>query len=165
MEFALVAPMLFILLIGIVEAGRFILNLETLNNATREGARYAVVHGARSLCPTGPMPEKWEENKVCKEPGQALEPYDGANVQKVVKDRAVGLAAEGDLDVPVPIWTYAEDPLPSGPEASPQADNFRGNYVTVYARYEYEPIIKSMFGIGIVPTIAIDAESSLVINN
>ena len=54
-EFALVAPMFFLLLFGIIEAGRFIFYYETLNNATREGARYAIVNGANSIgCPTGP---------------------------------------------------------------------------------------------------------------
>ena len=45
-EFALVAPMFFLVLFGIIEAGRFIYYYETLNNATREGARYAIVNGA-----------------------------------------------------------------------------------------------------------------------
>ena len=55
-EFALVAPIFFLLLFGIIEAGRFILFYEALNNATREGARYAIVHGSNSSCPSGPMP-------------------------------------------------------------------------------------------------------------
>ena len=54
-EFALVAPMFFLVLFGIIEAGRFIFYYETLNNATREGARYAIVNGANTIgCPTGP---------------------------------------------------------------------------------------------------------------
>ena len=55
-EFALVAPIFFLLMLGIIEAGRFILYYQTLANATREGARYAIVHGANSYCPSGPMP-------------------------------------------------------------------------------------------------------------
>ena len=54
-EFAIVAPVFFMLLFAIIEGGRFILFYETLNNATREGARYAIVNGGNSLgCPTGP---------------------------------------------------------------------------------------------------------------
>ena len=48
-EFAIVAPLFFLLLFGIIEAGRFIYYYEVLNNATREGARYAIVNGASSL--------------------------------------------------------------------------------------------------------------------
>jgi Flp pilus assembly protein TadG len=53
-EFALVAPMFFLLLFGIIEAGRFIFYYETLSHATREGARYAIVNGENSFSPTGP---------------------------------------------------------------------------------------------------------------
>mgnify|MGYP000500059501 CR=1 FL=1 len=55
-EFALVAPLLFLLILGTIEAGRFIFYYELLNHAAREGARYAIVHGARSDCPSGPPP-------------------------------------------------------------------------------------------------------------
>ena len=54
-EFALVVPWFFLLLFGIIEAGQFIFYYETLSNATREGARYAIVNGANTLgCPSGP---------------------------------------------------------------------------------------------------------------
>jgi len=54
-EVALVAPMFFLLLFGIIEAGRFIFYYETLSHAPREGARYAIVNGANTLgCPSGP---------------------------------------------------------------------------------------------------------------
>ena len=53
-EFALVAPWFFLILFGIVEGGRFMLYYETLKNATREGARYAIVNGERSFTPVGP---------------------------------------------------------------------------------------------------------------
>jgi Flp pilus assembly protein TadG len=53
-EFALVAPIFFLVLFAIVEAGRFIFYYEVLNSATREGARYAIVHGENSFDPTGP---------------------------------------------------------------------------------------------------------------
>jgi hypothetical protein len=54
-EFALIAPIFFLVLFAIVEGGRFMFYYEALNHATREGARYAIVNGANSLgCPTGP---------------------------------------------------------------------------------------------------------------
>jgi Flp pilus assembly protein TadG len=53
-EFALVAPMFFLVLFSIVEGARFIFYYEMLNNATRDGARYAIVHGENSFKPTGP---------------------------------------------------------------------------------------------------------------
>ena len=55
-EFALVAPLFFLLLFGIIEAGRFIYYYEILSNATREGARYAIVNGAGS----SEVPHRWQ---------------------------------------------------------------------------------------------------------
>jgi Flp pilus assembly protein TadG len=43
-EFAFVAPIFFLLLLGVFEYGRFLLTLQLLNNAAREGARYAAVN-------------------------------------------------------------------------------------------------------------------------
>ena len=158
-EFAIVAPLLFILLVGIFEAGRFVLNLETLNNATREGARYAIVHGAQSSCPSGPMP------------GGATNPCEtvvGEGVIAAVQNAAVGIAGLGDLTVPTPMWTAAlSTSLPDRPgdPSVVQGDNYRGNYVTVYAYYSYDPIIKMMFDTGLIPSIDMNAESTLVINH
>jgi Flp pilus assembly protein TadG len=42
-EFALVVPLLLVLLLGIMEYGWFMRNQLTVSNAAREGARYAVV--------------------------------------------------------------------------------------------------------------------------
>ncbi|CAN5709941.1 hypothetical protein BH23CHL8_BH23CHL8_14650 [soil metagenome] len=53
-EFALVAPLPFLMVFGTFEFARFIFFYELLNNAAREGARYAIVHGSRSDCPSGP---------------------------------------------------------------------------------------------------------------
>src|SRR6186997_2449361 len=80
-EFALVAPMFFLLLFGIIEAGRFIFYYEVLNNATREGARYAIVNGANTLgCPTGPPA-----------PGTSACDASGANVVARVRQAALGV--------------------------------------------------------------------------
>jgi hypothetical protein len=136
-EFALVAPIFFLLLFGIIEGGRFILFYQTLNNATREGARYAIVHGSNSSCPSGPMP-----------PGQSPPfCYDlpGANVVQRVKDAAFGVLGS-DVDV-TPTWGA----LGNGREAD----------VTVIAEYTYATLVPLIP----LPPITITAESRLVINN
>ena len=43
-EMALVLSMTMLLLFGILEYGRYLMVLQTVNNAAREGVRYAVVH-------------------------------------------------------------------------------------------------------------------------
>jgi Flp pilus assembly protein TadG len=153
-EFALVAPMLFVLLIGIFEAGRFVMFLETLNNATREGARFAIVNGEHVLCPSGPLaPPK---DNTCDPTGN--------NVKQAVVDAAVGLAASGELFVADPIWTSHGDFSPPVRTDTSSGYNTRGDYVTVFTDYTYNPVIRDILGWQILPTISISAESSLVVN-
>ncbi len=134
-EFALVAPMFFLLLFGIIEAGRFIFYYETLNNATREGARYAIVNGANTIgCPTGPAA-----------PGSRSCDPAGDDVRERVRDAAFGVLSPITVD---PVW---HDP----------GDNGRGSTVTVSATFTY----RSLVPIVPLPPITITAESSLVVNN
>jgi Flp pilus assembly protein TadG len=44
-EFAIVAPLLFLLILGMVEFGRMLMVQQTMTNAAREGARKAVLPG------------------------------------------------------------------------------------------------------------------------
>lgn len=43
-EFAFVAPVFFLLVFGVLEYARFLFTVQLLNNAAREGARYAAVN-------------------------------------------------------------------------------------------------------------------------
>jgi len=45
-EFAIVLPVLLLLILGILEFGILIFNYNTISNAAREGARYGIVHPA-----------------------------------------------------------------------------------------------------------------------
>jgi Flp pilus assembly protein TadG len=94
-EFALVAPLFFLLLFGIIEAGRFIFHYELLNSATRDGARYAIVHGAGSA-----------------------DPASEADIQQVVLDSAITIVDDGNLDVVVtwPLSNERGDPVTVGAE-------------------------------------------------
>jgi len=139
-EFALVAPIFFLLLFAIIEGGRFIFFYQALNNATREGARYAIVHGSNSSCPSGPMPPGDPAPSGC---------YDapGANIVQRVKDTAFGIL--GPSVVVTSDW-----PNPPG------LGNGREAEVKVTASYTYTTLVPIPF-----PAITIKAESSLVINN
>jgi Flp pilus assembly protein TadG len=89
-EFALVAPMFFLVLFSIVEAARFVFYYEMLNNATRDGARYAIVHGENSFDPTGPPNDP-----------------SGADVIARVKQSAIGIL--GSAVSVTPTWTPAKN--------------------------------------------------------
>jgi hypothetical protein len=147
-EFALIAPIFFILLFAIIEGGRFILYYETLNNATREGARYAIVHGYNTPCsaggPSGQMP-----------PGETppgCHDLAGANVVQRVKDTAFGVL--GSAVGVTPCWI---DPV----TGTCTGNNGRDQDVKVTATYTYSSLIP----IVPLPAISITAESTLVINN
>jgi TadE-like protein len=113
-EFALVAPVFFLVLFAIVEGGRFIFYYETLNHATREGARYAIVNGANSLdCPTGP-------------PAPLSTPCDTAGNDVVARVRASSFGmAPGAITV-TPTWN---------------PNNARGSIVNVRASYIYQTLV------------------------
>jgi Flp pilus assembly protein TadG len=144
-EFALVAPMFFLVLFAIIEAGRFIFYYETLSHATREGARYAIVNGANTLgCPSGPAA-----------PGSSACDTAGNNVVTRVRQSALGVPATG-VSVDRCWWYSACDFGTHG-----DGDNARGATVTVNATYTYSSLIPLVP----LPSITVTAESSLVINN
>jgi len=153
-EFALVTPILFVMVIGIFEAGRLVFYNELLANASREGARYAIVHGARSDCPSGPPPPL--ETNQCDPSGQ--------NVKLAVQDAALDMVSVGDLFVFDPVWTSRgslSNPLPGD---SSTGHNARGEYVTVFVDFTYEPLAAAILDIPLLPEITLSAESTLVIN-
>ena len=51
-EFALVAPLFILTLVGIITFGAGVFYQQQLTNAAREAARYAAIHSATSQCPT-----------------------------------------------------------------------------------------------------------------
>ena len=51
-EFALVAPLLFLVIGGIITLGIGVFYQQQLTNAAREAARYAAIHSETSQCPT-----------------------------------------------------------------------------------------------------------------
>ena len=51
-EFALIAPLLFLLIGGVITTGIGVFYQQQLTNAAREAARYAAIHSETSQCPT-----------------------------------------------------------------------------------------------------------------
>jgi Flp pilus assembly protein TadG len=150
-EFALVAPLFFLLLFAIIETGRFIFYYETLHNATREGARYAIVNGQNSLgSSTGP---DTGTSTTSDDP-------DGSDVVQKVRDSAIGMEP-GAITVNR-CWWYSVCAFKADPPVAGYGDGnyLRGANVTVHATYTYTTILPLPL-----PNITVEAESSLVINN
>ena len=112
-EFALVAPVFFLILFGIIDFGRYVYYTQVLNNAAREGARYAIVHGEHGIPQTGPGSS---------DPGGAL-------VKNVVRNYAIGVIGLSDPSV-----------LTITPNWDP-ANNKRNTKVTVIVSYDFHSVI------------------------
>jgi Flp pilus assembly protein TadG len=111
-EFALVAPIFFLILFGIIDFGRYVYYTQILNNAAREGARYAIVHGELGVPHTGPPDDP-----------------SGTAVINVVRNYAIGVIGVQDATV-----------LDIDPSWDPE-NNKRGTKVTVEVTYDFHSII------------------------
>ena len=134
-EFALVAPIFFLILFSIIDFGRYVYYVQILNNAAREGARYAIVHGSNGLPSSGPPA-----------PGFTSSDPTAANVKAVAKQHAIGVVGSAAVLRIDAIYDQY---------------NRRGDKVRVTIEYDF----KSMIPIVPLPTITIKGESTLVINN
>jgi Flp pilus assembly protein TadG len=107
----MVAPIFFLLLFAIIDFGRYVYYVQILNNAAREGTRYAIVHGSEALSSTGPPDDP-----------------SGAAVVNVVRDYAIGVIGVKDASVLTitPTW---------------YPDNSRGNAVSVEVVYDFHSVI------------------------
>ena len=165
-EFALVAPIFFLLMFGLIELGRAVFYTQILDSATRDGARYAIVHGFQSFCPSGPMPG-----------GVASCDPTGQNVITTVRDRSIGVTDKlSDLLVNVK-WCdsspYQADscgdfesatntPVPCSAWADlGDGDNGRSQLVTVCVQYSYDALL----GFLPIPDFTVTGRATLVVNN
>ncbi len=111
-EFALVAIVFFVFVFGMIDAGRAVWNYNTLAQATREGTRYAIVHGSDSTAPSGPGSEN----------------YTPPDSDTMVTDQVEKFG--GGLN-PSRLTVRAE---------WPDGSNRPGDQVMVTSEYEFEPI-------------------------
>jgi Flp pilus assembly protein TadG len=138
-EFAFVAPVFLLLLFAIIDFGRYVYYVQILNNAAREGARYAIVHGSRSFTPTGPP---------------STDPT-GSAVAAVVQNYAIGVIGSGTTFTIASTWNKSTGPLDG------TGTNERQQRVRVTVSYDFHSLIPVVP----IPPITINGESTLVINN
>lgn len=82
LEFAIVAPVLILLTIGLIDVGRFMWYQNTIEHVAREDSRYTAVHSAESAYPVAQ-----------------------AEIVAFVQHRAVGIA---DQDIAIDVTTDAD---------------------------------------------------------
>jgi hypothetical protein len=135
-EFALILPIFCLVFFAIIQFALATYAVQIANNAAREGARYAIVHGSSSLCPSGPMPTL--EPNPCDPTGQ--------RVVEAVRSYAFGLGTQAPDFLVTPTW---------------EPDNGRGSTVTVQVTYLVRPSI----GFVGLPPFTVTGVSSLVVNH
>ena len=170
-EFALVAPIFVFLVFGLIELGRAVFYIQILDSAARDGARYGVVHGFQSQCPSGPMPGNPQPANLC-------DPDGSTNLVPVVEATAIGVTAKATAltvhvkwcdSTPYDAGTCGDaDPATGQPTPCSSwaglgdGTNNRGQIVTVCVQYAYKPILAGFLPI---PDFSVSGRASLVVNN
>ena len=114
-EFALILPVLLLLIVGVFDLARIVFDSTTLSSAVREGTRYAIVHGASSSSPTGPGAASYTA------------PGTDTTITTIVTRAAIGV----NTPTVTAVWS--------------SGDAYRGSPVTVAATFPFTPTLSSAF--------------------
>lgn len=117
-EFALILPVLLILMVGIFDVALAVWQSNTLAAAAREGTRYAIVHGSSSSSPVGPGS------------GSYTAPDQDTVVAGIVGSQATGVASVTVAST----W--------------PDGNADRGSRVSVVATAAYTPVLSQVLAGG-----------------
>jgi Flp pilus assembly protein TadG len=126
-EFAIVLPILMMLLVGILEAGRMIFIYSAVNNASREAARYASAVGLAD--------------------GGVYNKFQYCSAIRDVAKRSAFLLTLADADIDInydkgPSFVGSPfDTCPAGTAADPSISIVSGDRVTVTVRATYNPMV------------------------
>jgi hypothetical protein len=154
-EFALVLPVLVLLLTGFFDLGRVVLAHDSLSNAAREAARYAVVHGGsiQNDCPVGPLSADWTTGPPA---ATASCPHPSPSKESIYQEARDFASATGN-DVTVEVC-YG-----SGCTGNTDtATNARGTPVTVTVHTTVHMAAAGMLGLG---SFDVTASSTMLVNH
>jgi Flp pilus assembly protein TadG len=141
-ELAVAAPLLFLMLWGMIDFGRAYFQYIALVNAARDGARFAATSFI-SGSSTDPAPQGTIQGRVQIAAGGLTVPNDGTHIVVQFYDThcAAGCATTPKLCAH---WDFATakiawDPGYSAPLAGTQSCPFEGDAVKVTAKYDFKP--------------------------
>jgi Flp pilus assembly protein TadG len=151
-EFALVAPLLFVLLFGIIEGGRLLLYYHSLNNAVQRGN--ALRHRPRQQRPLTVPPVVRQTGPTC----TATTSNRRSPMPPSVSSAWASWASRRSRAATAPTASTTRATA-QGRSINGDDSNKRGSDVTLFVTFTYSPILP------LIPPITISAESTLVINN
>jgi Flp pilus assembly protein TadG len=153
-EFALIFPIFILLMVGFFDFGRVIWVNDTLATASREAARFAIVHGSKSLCPVGP--------------GAAIPPSPGClfpspsrqAIKDVAQNWASGTSAQVTVSVCYGVVTTCTGDVDQ--VTTPAPTNTRGTQVMVTVTSRVGLSLPSLVGI---TGFDLSATSTMLVNH
>jgi TadE-like protein len=167
-EFALVLPLFIFIVIAIFDVGRVIWARNVLENAAREGGRYAIVHGDSigQSCPVGPSASVYSTTPTA----SSSCPYPAASKQSVYDAvRQYAWAAGGrpgscsttDATTSGPCITVCYGTSCSG-DTDSSSTTIRGTSVTVKATSTINLILPRLVG---VTTFTVSGVTTMLVNS
>lgn len=156
-EFAVILPILVLLLVGIFDLGHVVWANDALSNAAREAARYAIVHGGSDStpCPAGPAPAE-----LAVAPASPTCPNPSPSVQSIKDQATKWLAGVGGTPS---IWVcYGEVDSCTSDTNELGAENTRGTPVTVTVSTQMGMSAPALLGIG---PITLTASTTMLVNH
>jgi TadE-like protein len=164
-EFALIFPIFILLLVSIFDLGHVVWANDSLSNAAREAARFAVVHGAADSvhCPQGPLPTTYggtaDSATTCGFTPSSLSPF--VDSREGIKAQATGWlnGIGGTTTVSV---CYGQVSSCSGDVDAPGATSARGTQITVTVRSTVGLAAPSLLGLG---PFTLSGTSTMLVNN
>lgn len=132
-EFAFVSFLLFALLLGIIEMGRFMFTYSVVSNAAQEGSRYGIVRPRDVYGPTAAAVARASGTPV---PTQLVVPNGNCNVIDKTREKALGIPAN---EMQVSVWYDDGDGTPIVPNATPTTQRIidKGNRIVVETSYKF----------------------------
>lgn len=156
LEFALVIPIFMVILIGMIDLGRVVWANNTVSNAAREAARFAIVHGGSrsTACPVGPA----VSGKTIVPPASSACPYPSPSTEAISNvARAFTIAGGSALTITVCYGSGC-----SGNTHAAGATNARGTPVTVTVTSRVDMIMGNLIGIA---SAGVSATSTMLVNH
>jgi hypothetical protein len=155
LEFAVVLPVFMVVLLGMIDLGRVIWANDSISNAAREAARFAIVHGGSrsTACPVGPPAQV-----TIVPPASSDCPFPSPSKQSV-REVAFGYAVAGGGNIVVQVCYGAGC---TGDTDATGATNARGTPVTVTVSSQVYMIVGSMIGLG---TFSLQTSSTMLVNH
>jgi TadE-like protein len=153
-EFAIILPVFLLIVFGILDFGRVVWANSAVTNATREAARYAIVHGGSpdNACPVGPPgPETVipTSSADCPHPSPSKDS---------IREQAEHYAIAGGRPIVVSVC-YGDG---CSGDADTELTNIRGTPVTVAVQSSVTLTLMSIFGMD---AMDIHSEHTMVVNH